>query len=50
MFPHVDVVQQRARAQVAAIDRVLAMGGLTDAQKEGLRALNTLLYPYVPLQ
>ena len=49
MFPHVDLIQTRARAQVAAIDRVLAMGGLTNAQKASLRALNTLLHPYVPL-
>ncbi len=46
-FPHVDAVQARARAQSAAIERVLAMGGLTDEQVEGLRAVGTLLYPYV---
>ena len=49
-FPHVDAVQARARAQASAIERVLAMGGLTDEQVEGLRAIGTLLYPYVVLR
>ena len=46
-FPHVDVVQARARAQATAIERVLAMGGLTDEQVKGLRAIGTLIYPFV---
>jgi hypothetical protein len=46
-FPHVDAVQARARAQATAIERVLAMGGLTDEQVQGFRAIGTLLYPFV---
>lgn len=48
-FPHVDAVQARARAQATAIERVLAMGGLSDEQVTALRAVGTLLYPFVIL-
>lgn len=47
VFPHVDQVQLRARAQAAAIERVLAMGGLTDTQEASLRSVQSLLYPFV---
>jgi hypothetical protein len=46
-LPHVDKMQQKARAQVAAIERILAMGNLTPEQAESLRSMTTLLYPYV---
>lgn len=46
-FPHVDAVQARARAQAAAIERVLATGGLTDEQVQGFRDVGTLIYPFV---
>ena len=46
-FPHVDVVQARARAQVAATERMLAVGSLAPEQAERLRQATSLFYPYV---
>ena len=46
-FPHVDQVQMRARAQANAIERVLAMNLLSEDHQARLRALQTLLYPFV---
>jgi hypothetical protein len=48
VFPHVDAVQAKARAQVAAAERLLAMGNLTAEQADAIRSMQTLLYPYVP--
>lgn len=47
IFPHVSVVQARARAEAAAIERILAMGGYSDDDVERLKGVGMLLYPFV---
>jgi hypothetical protein len=45
VFPHVDDIQEAARAQVAAMERIIAMGQLTPEQTQNLRAVTTVLMP-----
>ncbi|MFV1960135.1 MAG: hypothetical protein ACC662_12070, partial [Planctomycetota bacterium] len=47
-FPRVEQCQMRAKAQAAAIGRLIATGAFDPTEAEGLRAVGTLLYPYVP--
>ncbi|MHC5036261.1 MAG: hypothetical protein ACYTHM_03015 [Planctomycetota bacterium] len=47
MFPHVERVQEAARAQVAAIERIVGMGQLNAEQVEILRAVTTVICPQV---
>jgi len=45
MFPHVDAVQAAARAQLSAMEKLLALGELTDLQAKSLRDTTAVLQP-----
>lgn len=45
MFPHVDAVQAAARAQLSAMEKLLALGELTAEQAAALRASTAVLQP-----
>jgi hypothetical protein len=45
VFPTVERVQAQARAELRAIERLLATGSLTDAQAQTLRETTTVFYP-----
>ncbi|MHC5011393.1 MAG: hypothetical protein ACYTG6_10640 [Planctomycetota bacterium] len=45
IFPHVDQIQAQARAQVAAMERIIGMGALSEAQAAALRESTMVLMP-----
>lgn len=45
MFPHVDAVQAAARAQLSAMEKLLALGELTAEQAQALRDTTAVLQP-----
>jgi len=47
-FPTVEACQVRAKAQAAAIGRLIATQAFDAKEAEALRAMGTLLFPYVP--
>jgi hypothetical protein len=46
-FPHVDQLQTAARAEVAAVERIVGMGGLEEENAKKLLAVSTILLPQV---
>ncbi len=47
LFPHVDDLQNQAKAQIAATERLLASGELTAEQAKTLRDVATIIQPIV---